>query len=423
MDVTIFPSEELFGQIDLPSSKSQTLRALYSALLAKGLSIIENPLASEDTDAMVGVLQAFGAKVSFSKNKIFVISMGFKNLKKPRFLDVKSSGITLRFVSALASLFNIKIIISGSEGLKKQRSVKELERGLKMLGAKTYSANGFCPLTIEGPIKKNRTFVLGKDSQPVSALLWLMSLRKKKGVLHVLHADEKPWVNLTLNWLKNQNKTIINRGFKTFFIKGSPLVKSFKYKVASDFSSAAFILAAGIIAGKQVVLKNLNFRDPQGDKAVFYLLKKGGGSWVFKDQDVVVEKTESIDLSKIDCSIFIDALPILATIACFSKTPSHIFNAQGARGKESDRISCMRKNLEILGIRVEEKEDGLLIHPSTITEGVVDGFNDHRIIMAMAILALKANGPLTIKGAYDVKKTYPNFFQDLQLLGVKLLWS
>jgi 3-phosphoshikimate 1-carboxyvinyltransferase len=422
MDVTIVPSSDLFGQVNLPSSKSQTLRALYSALLAKGLSIIENPLSSEDTDAMVGVLEAFGAKVSFSCNKIFVISKGYKNLKKPRFLDVKNSGITLRFVSALIALMNVKITVSGSDSLKKQRSVKDLEAGLKILGAKVQSDRGFCPFSVSGPITKNKTWVYGKDSQPVSAVLWVLSLLNKKGTLHVLNADEKPWVNLTLSWLKYQNKKIINKDFKTFFIKGKPQVKPFKYKVASDFSSAAFILAAGLIAGKQIALKNLNFSDPQGDKAVFYHLKKAGAPIEFSHQEVIVSHARVLDLNKIDCSTFIDALPVLSTLACFSAMPCQIFNAQGARGKESDRISCMRKNLETLGIKVEEKEDGLIIHPALANEGVVDGFKDHRIIMALAVLALKAKGPVKIRGACDVKKTYPNFFKDLQNLGATVLW-
>lgn len=422
MDVTIVPSSDLCGQVNLPSSKSQTLRALYSALLARGLSVIENPLSSEDTDAMVSVLEAFGAKVSFSYNKIFVISKGFKNLKKPRFLDVKNSGITLRFVSALIALMNTKIIVSGSESLKKQRSVKDLESGLKILGAKVQSNRGFSPLSVLGPITKNKTWVHGKDSQPVSAVLWAMSLLNKKGTLHVLKADEKPWVNLTLSWLKNQNKKVINQDFKTFFIKGKPWVKPFKYKVASDFSSAAFILAAGLIAGKQIVLKNLNFSDLQGDKAVFYRLKKAGAPIEFSHQKVIVNQAKVLHLNKIDCSTFIDALPVLTTLACFSTTPCQIFNAQGARGKESDRISCMRKNLEILGIRVEEKEDGLIIYPSLASAGIVDGSKDHRIIMSLAVLALKAKGPVTIMGACDVKKTYPNFFKDLHDLGATVLW-
>lgn len=420
MDVKIYPTSIVEGTIELPTSKSQTLRALYSCLFVKGVSIIYNALEADDTEAMIDCIQKFGVKIFKKCDSLCVHSPGFKNLQAPRVCDVRSSGITLRFLSAFAALFNTKITFIGSQELTLQRSVRELEKGLNQLGVLAQSQNGFCPFTVQGPIKKRAAIVNGGDSQPVSALLWLMSSLGRRFELKVLKPKELPWLNLTLSWLDKQNKQILNKDFKKFVVKGSALIQPLIYKVPKDFSSASFMIGIGIFAAKQIKLPDCDFKDPQGDKMIIYLLKQAGANIKRSGNCLLVSRTETLDLSSVSVAKFIDALPVLSACGVISKSSCTFLDAFGARGKESDRISSMHKNFEALGVKSFQEVDSLTVFSSQIHGGVCDGFRDHRIAMSVSILAARSSKPIVIKGAECVCKTYPRFFEDLKAIGMKI---
>ncbi len=420
MDIKINPGTFLTGFIDLPTSKSQTLRALYSAMLAKGTSLVKEALEAEDTEAMIGAMKSFGVKVYKTKAGIIIHSPGWKGLKAPVNCFVNASGITLRFMSAFASLFKTKVTFTGSISLMKQRSIKDLEVGLKRLGVKTESNGGLCPFSVQGPIKKRQSWVIGKDSQPVSALLWALSLKEKKQKLFVMKPEEKPWVELTMSWLKTQNKAVKNQNFKAFSIQGNKKVHPFVYKAPKDFSSAAFMIGAGLVAGINITLTGMNFKDKQGDKALIYLLKKWGACLEISGSNLIINASKGLNTKDVDVKDIIDALPILSVLCILSKNPVRIKGAGGARGKESDRVKSMAYNLSSVGLKVDEQPDGLIVYPSAIKGGLCEGFDDHRIVMSCAILGLISGDGITIKGAEAVNKTYPTFFSHLEALGAKM---
>jgi 3-phosphoshikimate 1-carboxyvinyltransferase len=420
MDIKVYPSSLLQGNVKVPTSKSQTLRAIYLAMIAKGVSVIKNHLNSDDTEAMLGVVQSFGIKIFKTDTQLVIHSPGLRKLKAPLRCDVKDSGITLRFIAAFSALFHTKITFTGSPSLMRQRSVKDLEHGLKMLGVKVSSNNGLCPFTIQGPLRNRKALVLGHDSQPVSAILWLYSMIDNRYQLQVTRPKEQPWVNLTISWLKQRGVFCQNRFFKKFVIRGKSKISSFIYNVPVDFSSCAFMVAAGLFAGQKITIKGLDFKDPQGDKKILFLLKQAGGNILFSKNSIEVFQTETLDLAKVDMNPFIDALPIMSILSLLSKDKVFLNGAGGARGKESDRIYAMAQNLTRAGIDVEELEEGLRISPGIILGGDLDGFSDHRIAMSSIVLSLKAKSPIIIRGAECIKKTYPSFIEDLKRLGTKI---
>lgn len=420
MDVKIHPVGSIKGTIELPTSKSQTLRALFSCLFVKGTVIIYDALDADDSSAMIKALSQFGLKIIKKQHNLIVHSPGFTNLRAPLSCHVGSSGIALRFLSAFSAFFKTKVTFYGSNELQSQRSILELERGLKALGVKVNSSNGYCPFSVQGPIKNRECTIRGLDSQPISALLWVLGSTNKKCVIKVLKANERPWINLTLKWLKNQNKKIYHKNFSSFHIFGKRNVRPFIYKVPKDFSSASFMIGLGLFAGQPIHLPGLDFKDPQGDKKLIYILKQAGAKIERKDDHLSVFASDSLNLKIIDMKDIIDALPIVSALSVLSQKTVKIVGAKGARGKESDRISSMNKNLTALGLSIEEYEDGLILYPGKIEGGVCQGFKDHRIAMAAAILAAKSKDPIVIQGAECVSKTYPQFFNHLAYLGFQI---
>lgn len=420
MDIRIHPVDTIQGTIELPTSKSQTLRALFSCLFVKGTVIIYDALEADDSSAMINALSQFGLRIIKKKQTLIVHSPGFRKLKAPLNCYVGSSGIALRFLSAFSAFFKTKVTFYGSNELQTQRSIVELERGLKELGVKVKSNKGYCPFSVQGPIKNRECTIKGLDSQPISSLLWVLGSVNKKCLVKVLNANERPWINLTLTWLKKQNKKIYHKNFSSFHIFGKKKIKPFIYEVPKDFSSASFMIGLGLFAGHPIHLPGLDFKDPQGDKKLIYILKQAGAKIERKGDQLNVFCSDLLNLKTIDVKDIIDALPIVSAVSVLSQSTVKIVGASGARGKESDRIAAMKKNLTALGLTIEEHADGLTLHPQKISGGTCEGYKDHRIAMATAILAARSLKPIDIKGAECVSKTYPQFFDHLKSLGFKI---
>jgi 3-phosphoshikimate 1-carboxyvinyltransferase len=242
----------------------------------------------------------------------------------------------------------------------------------------------------------------GQDSQPVSALLMLGTFHPLE--LKVQNPGEKPWIDLTLSWLKRLNVPYVNDNYRSYKVSGGKGIDAFEYKVPGDFSSASFFKLATLITDSQIELENLDTNDVQGDKAVLDVL----------------DAMSSEGPMRIDVNPFIDALPVLAVAACFRKGATTLFNGAIARKKESDRIAAMAQELRKMGAILEEREDGLYIEPSSLKGAKLHSHSDHRIAMALSIAALGATGPSEISEVECTAKSYPNFFQELKKLGGKI---
>ena len=202
-------------------------------------------------------------------------------------------------------------------------------------------------------------------------------------------------------------------------IPGGQSYLSREFQVEGDWSQAAFFMAAGALGGN-LTLKGLSRSSLQGDREGERVFRSMGASLVWKGEDLCVSpgKLEGI---AVDAAQIPDLVPIIAAAASLAEGRTSIFGAQRLRLKESDRLSSMTKAVSALGGTIAERSDGLEISGvETLHGGKVDGCNDHRIVMAMAIAALRADGPVEISDAQSIEKSYPSFFEEYQRLGGKI---
>jgi 3-phosphoshikimate 1-carboxyvinyltransferase len=266
-------------------------------------------------------------------------------------------------------------------------------------------------------------------SQYLSALLLAAPLAQPGTIteIHVPLLNEKPYIDLTLSYLKAQGIPWEGAADYSYFrIPGGGMYKPVNGPVAGDFSSAAFPACAavtgGLIGGEPVVLMGLDPGDPQGDKAIFDILarmgcditwKREGGEWRLSVSRKGPLKGGTFDLNDTP-----DLLPAAAVLGAYAEGETALINVAHARIKETDRIAVMAEELEKLGAAVREKPDGLVIKGGALQGGKVDGHGDHRVVMALAAAALGAAGPVEIGGAESAAVTYPAF---PELLGATII--
>ncbi len=408
------------GTIRVPTSKSQTIRALLIATFSEGVSIIHNPLYSSDTRSCIEGCRALGAVIE--EHQTYLTLHAPQTLPTGITIDCGNSGTTLYLLSAMVSSMPIEVTFTGDDQLK-NRPVKPLLEALISLGANvTYPIENtkkwYPPFSLTGPIKGGSVHITCHTSQHLSGLLLGSILSKGQTEIHVDLLNEKPYVEMTLDWLHNQGISLdYNTNLTHFLIPGNQKYKPIEVSIGGDYSSASFFFCAAAITSSTIHIKGLIENDRQGDKEVLSILIAMGCDVIWKDGVVSVSVPLGRDLvgGVFDLNAIPDALPILAVAACFIKGTTILGNVPQARIKETDRIESMKVNLTKLGVFVEDTEDSIIIHGTgTLMGGIVDGFGDHRIIMAMAIASLKSETPLTIQGIDAVDVTFPTFFTLLE---------
>ncbi|MBN1598119.1 MAG: 3-phosphoshikimate 1-carboxyvinyltransferase [Bacteroidales bacterium] len=409
----------LEGAIRIPASKSHTIRAVAVAAMADGRSVLRNPLESADARSAFRAAKAFGARIEEKESCWIIDGVGGKISDKAGFIDVANSGTTLRIFSALAALSSHPVTFDGDSSVRK-RPMTPLLSALRNLGVKVQSeADNKCPFTVQGPIVGGKTTVNGISSQFLTALLFSTPLAAGDTEIVVENLHEKPYVEITLDWLRSQDIEFEQKGLDWFRVKGNQYFKAFDRFIPADFSSATFALCAAAITGSEVLIKGLDFTDHQGDKKVFDYMKKMGLKMEFKDDWVLVRRGELTGID-IDMNDTPDALPALAVVGCFAKGITRLLNVAQARLKECDRIKAMTTELKKMGAEVEELDDGMVIKQSILEGTNVHGYDDHRLVMALAVAGMAANGETIIDTAEAVNVTYPSFFDDIRALGAKL---
>lgn len=410
----------LSGEIRIPASKSHTIRAVAIAGMAEGISILKNPLFSADTISCINAIKEFGAKIEkHEESNILKITGINGKILRNCFIDVGNSGTTLRILTAFAALSSSKISFDGDSSIR-QRPMKPLFDALEKLGAKIESSNGKCPFNIQGPIHGGKTEVDAVSSQFLSALLFACPLINEDTEIKVLRLNEKPYVDITLDWLKYMEIEIENKNYEYFYIKGNQKYCAFEREIPADFSTATFHACAAAITGSELLLKGLDFKDHQGDKAVFDYLKKMGANIIHTDEGVKVigNRLHGIDIDMNDTP---DALPAMAVTACFAEGTTRLLNVPQARLKECDRIAASANELRKMGADIEELEDGLIIKGGKKLKGtVLHGYHDHRMVMALAIAGMAAEGETIVDTAESASVTYPKFVEDMKRLGANI---
>jgi 3-phosphoshikimate 1-carboxyvinyltransferase len=418
-------ASQLHGSITIPPSKSHTLRAILFASLARGQSTIRHYLPSPDTQAMIRACELLGAKIVITPETLTISGVAGQPQTPSDVIDAGNSGQVLRFIAAIAALTSGYTVLTGDDSIRNLRPVQSLLEGLTSLGVLAVSTqnNGTAPIIVKGPWQGNTTELDGADSQPVSALLIAAAFATQPTTIHVRNPGEKPWVDLTLDWLQRLGIHYEREGYSKYTVIGNATYDGFDYTVPGDFSSCAFPLVAALITQSPISLHNLDMQDAQGDKQVIEILQSMGAQIDVDRQQQALRARPSPDLKgkTIDVNHCIDAFPILAVMGCFAAGKTILTGAAIARKKESDRIAAMTQVLRSMGANMIEFEDGIEILPAPLHGATVPSFADHRIAMACAVAGLAAQGETIIEHTACVAKSYPEFLTAMQGLGADMV--
>jgi 3-phosphoshikimate 1-carboxyvinyltransferase len=386
MEATVVKAD-IGGKIRIPASKSHTIRALVMAALAEGESRILRPLNSSDTRSCVDMCRRLGASVTERDHEWTVRG---------------TAGAT---------------VFTGDYQIRR-RPIDPLLTALRDLGAEAWSTrgNGCAPIVVRGPLRGGATAIKCPSSQYLSSLLLNCPLAQGDTEIEVLELNEKPYVGITLDWLKRQHIRIDHDPEYTLFkIPGGQRYQAFSREIPGDFSSATFFLCLAAIQGTTVTIEGLDMTDPQGDKAVVGMLEQMGARITVRDNALEVSGGK-LTGARLDLNATPDALPALAVTACFASGVTELVNVPQARLKETDRITVMREELSKMGARVRELPDGLVIEGGPLTGAPVNGHDDHRVVMALAVAGLCCPGKTVIDTAESVSVTFPEFFNLIKQL-------
>lgn len=410
----------LNGSIAVSGSKSHSIRAVAAALISDGKCTLRDMLASGDTLAVLKAAEQLGARVSRNGSTWEVTGTGGKFKDSGRTIDMQNSGTGLRLLSGMCALQEFPISFDGDDSLR-TRQMATLLSAFEMLGAKTDSANGKCPFTLHGPVRGGHCFVDGSSSQFLSSLLLSLPLAEGDSVIDLEFLNEQPYVGITTSWMDFLGLRYKHSADLLHWeIPGGQKVAAFDRAVAADFSTAAFPLIAGMIAGGEIEIRNLDFSDPQGDKKVFEFAAQLGGD-IRRGDPLTVRGGKKLTGVEIDLNSTPDALPILAVAGAFASGVTRLVNVPQARIKETDRISVMACELGKLGVKAEELPDGLIIYGGNgISGGEVNSYHDHRVAMAFTIAGLASENGVIVNDAECAAVSYPNFFADFKALGAKI---
>lgn len=413
MNVRIKPSK-LIGRVNAPSSKSFSHRMLIAAALAGGVSEISNISASEDIDATVGALTALGAKI-FREGNTYTV-MGIKTPAASAVIDCRESGSTMRFIIPIAAALGCSCEFHG-RGKLPERPITPYIRELGKNGAVITKTEGVMPFTMNGTLKGG-DYVLEGDisSQFISGLLFALPLCSGNSVIRLAsRLESKPYADMTVEALSRFGISIDESedrdGLPVYRIKGGQKYRSADVSVEGDYSQAAFYFVANAL-GSEVQVDNLSENSVQGDKKILEII---GGIGYNKINGAGAKRLPAFTA---DVSDIPDLVPILAVLGCFTDGVSRITGAKRLKIKESDRLEAIASALGNIGGKIAVKDDSLEIEPvDGFHGGVIDGCNDHRIVMASAIASTMADGEITVTGAEAVAKSYPDFWTDFASLG------
>jgi 3-phosphoshikimate 1-carboxyvinyltransferase len=423
MDLIVGPSRSLRGTVRVPPNKSHSFRALIMAALAEGASRIRGPAVSSDWMRGIEAMEMLGASVTPHAENVWEVTGTGGRLRTPDdVINCGNSGIILRFFAALAACCSGHTVLTGDHSIRHIRPCGTLIDALNALGAWAVSTkgDGKAPVVVRGPLDGGRAELDGADSQPVSALLIAACLGRSPTELIVADPGEKPWVELTLHWLRRVGVDISHQDYQRYFIPGRARWAGFETDIPGDWSAAMYpIVAALICPGSSLRVAGVDPEDVQGDKAVIDVLRSMGGR-IDYTEDGVVAQSSSLKGREIDCNDFVDMFLLLAVVGACAEGETVLTNAEICRRKECDRIAAAAQVLSGMGADVEELPDGLRIRGGRLRGQQIDSRDDHRVVMTMALAGLVADGDSRISRADCVKKTFPQFAEAMAAVGADM---
>ncbi len=418
MTVTLDPKTALSGNLNIISSKSDIHRCIICASLADGPTEISFCGLSKDIITTVECIKMYGAAAEFSDGKLIVTPCDKSAIMQGLTLDCAESGSTARFILPVASALCKNVTLTGS-GRLPERPMLPLCESLKEHGA-AFSSDKL-PITVTSPVNKGGVFYVPGNisSQYISGILLMLPLLEEGGEVQITTPLESAgYVDMTVDTMTRFGIKIRKDGLCYKVEKGQKYTSPKKITAQGDWSSGAFWLCADAL-GANIVLSGLDEKCPQGDRRITEILESFGAKKIVTREGISFEAGR-LHAVEIDASNIPDLVPVLSVVACAARGTTRIYGAKRLRLKESDRLETTKDFLTRLGADVEITEDGLLIHGKGRLEGgVVDGHNDHRIVMSSAICSLICKGQVIIEGAQAAEKSYTTFFADFDKLVIR----
>ena len=407
MEKTIHPSQ-VSGEVRPPCSKSYAQRALAAALLSDGETTLSNIELCDDTRYAMNVITGLGASVRQTGPTEYVIRGGLAPITDT--INTGESGLATRLFTPIAALCDRRMTITGT-GTMLRRPIGMMIDPLRNLGVQVRS-NGYLPITVQGPLRGGETDVEAYvSSQFLTGLLMSLPLAEGDTILHVEQPNSLPYLAVTVDLASKFRIRMEHNGFREFFIPGGQHYHPAKLHIEGDWSSAAFMLVAGAIAG-EVTAKRMNTLSLQADLAIIQALTKAGAVIITTPDEITVRKRELTGFD-FDATQRPDLFPILAVLGANCEGTTHIRGVNRLVYKESKRAEAIVSEYTKLGMDVALEDDVMTVRGGSLSGGTIDSCNDHRIAMAAAIAALAASGPVTITNAQAVTKSYPRFWDDL----------
>lgn len=418
MIATVHPSA-LSGSIRAPRSKSDMQRACAAALLHKGETLIHHPGRSNDDRAALDVIQKLGATVLDEHDVIRVQSKGVVPLTHE--VHCGESGLGIRMFTPIAALSNHTLVISGSGSLV-NRPMNFFDEIFPQLGISIRSHYGKLPLEIAGPLVPKNIQVDGSlSSQFLTGLLMAYAASGAHNVyIDVIGLKSKPYIDLTLRVMQSFGmKVPLVEGYKRFFFDDHSVPESpaqINYSVEGDWSGAAFLCVAGAIAGP-IQIQGMQPDSVQADKKILDAIRDAGAALEL-EQGTYRVGPATLQPFEFDATECPDLFPPLVALATFCNGVSRITGANRLTHKESNRALTLQQEFGKMGVNIELHGDIMSVHGGGQLNGAdVHSHHDHRIAMACAVAALRANGTTRIDVAEAVGKSYPDFYRHLNQLG------
>lgn len=376
--------------VTVPGSKSITARALLLATLAEGESVLYGVQYSDDCLTFLNAVKALGISVKTEGTTVKIRGCGGVLPVKQGEINVGSAGTAARFITALLAFSGGEFKVVSSEQMKKRPQAPMIE-ALKALGARfEFSERENCfPFTVRGTSAPSDTVTvdISKSSQYLSALLISSVCAGKPFRIVTVGAHGMDYVRMTLDMMWSFGVNVREEA-NEYIVCGKYAAK--RYEIEPDVSAACYFYAVNKILGSELSVKGVMPHTLQGDYKFIDLLR-------------------NFDGGRVDMSSFSDQALTLAAIAPYFSRPTEICGIAHIRGQECDRIAAIVRNLNAMGVRAEEREDGVLIYPSQPHAAEIETFGDHRVAMSFALTGLRADG-IVIKKSEVCSKTFKEYF-------------
>jgi len=420
MTTTIHPTN-ITGTIQAPTSKSSMQRACAAALLTKGKTTIVNPGYSNDDKAALDIIQKLGATVQKSGDDLLIESSGINPVNNE--INCGESGLSIRMFTPIAALSSGPVTIVG-EGSLPSRPMDFFDEIFPKIGIDIKSNGGKLPLQIQGPLKPQNIEIDGSlSSQFLTGLLMAYAAAGASDVsITVNNLKSKPYIDLTLQVMKDFKMHVPeNRNHEVFYYPAQQALPTNEivYKVEGDWSGGAFLLVAGAIAGN-ITVKGLDVFSTQADKAVLQAIMASGASISIQPEQIEIGPAplKAFHFNATDCP---DLFPPLVALAAYCEGKTVIEGVSRLAHKESNRGLTLQDEFRKMGVEITLQDDLMIIDGGKGLKGAtVSSRHDHRIAMACAVAALKADGPTTIELAEAINKSYPDFYEHLAFLGASV---